>query len=143
VITRVHSRECHLGFDSPLGVLARRNAQVLLLGVGYEKTTAFHLAEYRVDPVSRTYCSKILETRGEDDRTARWVEYQGIWLDDSDFELIGKNMEAQTSFVRRGMVGDTASVCFPMIDAVQFAEKWMRDWRRASQTLPTGDGAQL
>ena len=42
-----HRRNCHLGEHSPLGKLYQMGAYVLLLGVGYERCTAFHLAEYR------------------------------------------------------------------------------------------------
>jgi aminoglycoside N3'-acetyltransferase len=38
---------CHLGERSPLGWLYAADAAILLLGVGYDACTAFHLAEYR------------------------------------------------------------------------------------------------
>jgi aminoglycoside 3-N-acetyltransferase len=43
-----HELACHLGERSPLGWLYRSGAAILLLGVGYEACTAFHLAEYRL-----------------------------------------------------------------------------------------------
>ena len=43
-----HSHGCRLGEHSPLGRLEEANARVLLLGVGFDTCTAFHLAEYRI-----------------------------------------------------------------------------------------------
>ena len=42
-----HRLESHLGEYSPLAKLYRMEASVLLLGVGYQVCSAFHLAEYR------------------------------------------------------------------------------------------------
>nr|WP_291418824.1 AAC(3) family N-acetyltransferase [Actinophytocola sp.] len=43
-----HRLDSHLGEGSPLAALERAGARVLLLGVGFDVCTAFHLAEYRV-----------------------------------------------------------------------------------------------
>lgn len=43
-----HGLAFSLGENSPLAKLYDRSAHVLLLGVGYESNTSFHLAEYRV-----------------------------------------------------------------------------------------------
>jgi aminoglycoside 3-N-acetyltransferase len=42
-----HRLDCHLGESSPLGRLYQAGAWVLLMGVGYEACTCFHLAAYR------------------------------------------------------------------------------------------------
>ncbi|NUR62941.1 MAG: AAC(3) family N-acetyltransferase [Catenulispora sp.] len=116
-LTAVHPRECHLGESSPLGALARRGAQVLLLGVGFDKATAFHLAEYRLTPRRRVYYSKVHPAN-------TWEPYPGIVLDASDFAAIGAAMR-DADWVRSGQVGAGVSVTFPMAPAVEFARTWM------------------
>lgn len=46
-----HRLNCHLGESSPLGRLYEAGAWVLLLGIGYEACTCFHLAEYGYLPL--------------------------------------------------------------------------------------------
>ncbi|NUR26920.1 MAG: AAC(3) family N-acetyltransferase [Catenulispora sp.] len=120
-LTAVHPRTCHLGDDSPLGALARRDGQVLLLGVGFEKTTAFHLAEYRVAPRRRVYYSKMYPS-------TTWDPYVGTVLDASDFAAIGAEMR-EAAWVRTGTVAAAVSACFPLAPAVDFAEQWMQRMR--------------
>lgn len=43
-----HSLECGLGEGSPLARIYDRDGWVLLLGVGYDKNTSFHLGESRI-----------------------------------------------------------------------------------------------
>ncbi|HZU58225.1 MAG TPA: AAC(3) family N-acetyltransferase [Actinocrinis sp.] len=125
-IVRDHPAHCHLGENSPLGALYARGAQVLLLGVGYEKATAFHLAEYRLDQPVRSYQSKVLAADGS---ASRWVEYEDIDLDDRDFATLGAQMQATQSWVSVGQVGAGRAVRFPLAEAVRYAERWMRENR--------------
>jgi len=48
VITQYHSLDYGLGEDSPLSQIYALDGYVLLLGVGYDRCTSLHLAEYRV-----------------------------------------------------------------------------------------------
>lgn len=127
-ITAVHPMECHLGEESPLGALSKYRAQVLLLGVGYEKTTVFHLAEYRIGASLRTYHSKVLAAGRPE---GVWAEYEGIRLDDSDFGQIGREMAQGRPWVRTGEVGSAFAACFPVVEAVRFAVEWMRRHRKS------------
>jgi aminoglycoside 3-N-acetyltransferase len=121
-LTREHRLDCLLGEESPLGRLAAGPAQVLLLGVGFEKATAFHLAEYRLPPVRRVYHSKLTWPGSA---SGRWVEYEGIEHDDSDFALLGERLAAESGLVRAGTVGYGPAACFPLAESVDYAEKWM------------------
>ncbi|MFJ7077151.1 aminoglycoside N(3)-acetyltransferase [Streptomyces sp. NPDC098781] len=122
----VHDQNCHLGERSPLNRLYRSGAQVLLLGVGFEVCSAFHLAEYRVpDPARRTYRCVILR-----DGESRWMSYEDIDLDDSDFGALGADFEKGDAarpdpVVRGGSVGDTQARLFPLGAAVDFATDWL------------------
>lgn len=61
-ITEGHDLDCHLGENSPLGRLMDVEASVLLLGVGYDVCTSFHLAEYRQpEPRTRDYECVVLD----------------------------------------------------------------------------------
>lgn len=125
-LTARHPLHSHLGPESPLGALAEAGAQVLLLGVGFAKCTAFHLAEYHVRPQDRIYCSKLSEP-GEP--TGRWVAYRGTRLDACDFERIGAEFAASEPDVVAGPVGSAPSWCFPLLPAVRFARHWMAGHR--------------
>lgn len=81
-----HDPHCLLGERSPLARLYAAQAQVLLLRVGFEVCTAFHLAEYRTNPPRprRTY-ECVVEEKGH------WVSYEDTALDDSGFAALGAN----------------------------------------------------
>jgi aminoglycoside 3-N-acetyltransferase len=121
-LTARHPLHSHLGPESPLGALAESGAQVLLLGVGFAKCTAFHLAEYHVRPRDRVYSSKLSEP-GQP--AGRWIDYRGTRLDASDFERIGAELVACEPTVGAGLVGSAPSWCFPLITAARFARGWM------------------
>ena len=130
-LTDDHRLECHLGEHSPLGKLYRtKGAAVLLLGVGYEACTAFHLAEYRYveTPPTRNYsCAVIVDGQRE------WIEYKDVELDDTDFAEIGKSLEKDDSektgeseaSVKTGKVGNAPSRLISMVQAVDHARDWM------------------
>jgi len=120
-----HAPDCHLGEASPLGRMYQAGAWILMLGVGYEACSAFHLAEYRylADPPRRLYRCVIAEG-GQ----ARWWEYQDVVLDDSDFGDLGTALE-QTGQVTQGRVGGAACRLVAMTSAVDFAVEWFRQHR--------------
>ena len=97
-ITSGHSPDCPLGEESPLGRLEKLRARVLLMGVGFEVCTAFHLAEYRIPGRGRL-------TRP--DAVPPFAE-------------VGAAYEA-TGAVRSGRVGHADCRLFDLGDAVAFA----------------------
>jgi len=134
VCTSVHDLDCHLGERSPLGWLYGADAAILLLGVGYSACTAFHLAEYRLpgEPPRRSY--RCFTAEGEI-RVER--EFTDIDLDDSDFELLGSELESaaglnNTSGPRRGRVGAAACKLISLRLAVDFACSWLTAHRGRS-----------
>jgi aminoglycoside 3-N-acetyltransferase len=115
-----HPLESQLGEESPLSRLAKCDANVLLIGVGYDRCTAFHLAEYRLpEPPTRQNSCAVLE-----DGVRRWITYSAIALDDSDFADLGEDFECQTGLVTKGFVGRARSRIFPVREAVDFAVGW-------------------
>jgi aminoglycoside 3-N-acetyltransferase len=120
-----HQLDCHLGEKSPLGKLYDAGASVLLLGVGYQACTAFHLAEYRYtrQPPRRTYYCVVL-SKGK----RRWRMYRDVVLDDSEFDVIGKTLEDEKAVPSR-TVGGADSRLISLRNAVDFANNWMREHR--------------
>jgi aminoglycoside 3-N-acetyltransferase len=117
--TRDHPLQCHLGESSPLGWLYRHNATVLLLGVGYDACSAFHLAEYRV-PGERPERAYHCFTTDMGKRLKH--EFWDVDLDDSDFAALGQRMDKEP-FVGHGRVGGAECRLVPIRDAVDFALK--------------------
>lgn len=126
-LTGNHRPDCHLGEHSPLAALYAARAKVLMLGVGYEVCTAFHLAEYRVpDPPRRTYRC-VVRTGGR----PTWWAYEDVALDDSDFGALGAAYEAECGAresaggsagpVRTGKVGGAPCRLLDLRDVVDFA----------------------
>ncbi|MFI6406921.1 aminoglycoside N(3)-acetyltransferase [Streptomyces sp. NPDC050548] len=121
-----HDEECHLGENSPLARLFSAGAQVLLVGVGYEVCSAFHLAEYRIaDPPRREYRCVVLR----DGRRA-WISYKDVDLDDRDFGALGAAYEAHDAALasralRHGRLGDADARLLPLRAAVEFAVGWL------------------
>ncbi|MFF5476351.1 aminoglycoside N(3)-acetyltransferase [Streptomyces sp. NPDC012935] len=122
----VHDENCHLGERSPLGPLYAAGALVLLLGVGFEVCSAFHLGEYRVPGAPRRTYRCVVRRDGE----RSWIEYEDVALDDSDFGALGADFEKQDAarshpVVRGGRVGAAHARLFPLGAAVDFATAWL------------------
>jgi aminoglycoside 3-N-acetyltransferase len=124
-VTGDHGLECHLGEHSPLGRLYEMAAQVLLLGVGYEACSAFHLAEYRyaTSPPRQTYRC-VISRAGQ----AVWHEYTDVALDDRHLDELGADFDPAGP-VLRGRVGRAACRLVPIVAAVDFAVEWLRRHR--------------
>ncbi|MFE7763565.1 AAC(3) family N-acetyltransferase [Streptomyces sp. NPDC057438] len=117
-----HDPYCHLGERSPMAALYQADAQVLLLRVGFEVCTAFHLAEYRMSPPppTRTYRC-VVEDKGN------WIEYRDLSLYDGDFGVIGARLP-HALFAEREFAGKP-TFAFGMRDAVDTAQHLMSGYR--------------
>jgi aminoglycoside 3-N-acetyltransferase len=121
-----HRLDCHYGEYSPLAKLYKLDARVLMIGVGYQACTAFHLAEYRYtpNPPWRTYACVVIQNGKR-----RWTSYQDAVLDDREFEFIGESLESEAD-VRRCDVGNAKCRLLSFCDAVDFATDWLAVNRR-------------
>ena len=124
-ITADHSLANGLGEDSPLGRLYDLVGHVLLLGVGHERNTSMHLAEYRAD-----YATKRTIEDGAP-AAAGWVAFSEFETDSSDFDRIGEAfLQSEPGHaVRRGRVGLAESQLMPQRDLVDFAVPWLEENR--------------
>jgi aminoglycoside 3-N-acetyltransferase len=120
-----HELSCQLGEDSPLRKLEETRARVLLAGVPFSRTTAFHLAEYRLDDPPRSLNSCAIQT----DSGRQWVTYEDVALDSSDFDRLGADFAASARTLQSGLIGVAASHVFALSEASAFAERWYRRFR--------------
>ncbi|HUD35537.1 MAG TPA: AAC(3) family N-acetyltransferase [Streptosporangiaceae bacterium] len=128
-----HDLTCHLGEDSPLGWLYRADAAILLLGVGYDMCTAFHLAEYRLPGQPRQRDYRCVTAIGGVRHEHCFVD---IELDDGDFSVLGDHIDDEP-FVRHGRVGSAECRLMPIRAAVDVAASWppFRQRRRRADQL--------
>ncbi len=122
MITAVHALNAGLGEASPLARIYELDGQVLLLGVGYDRNTSFHLAEHRAECRPKAaYSTAVLH-----DGRRVWKTYQDIDIDDEDFSEIGAEMEKQLP-ITIGMVGHATCRLFSQVTAVDFAVNRLRE----------------
>ncbi len=124
-----HELEDPVGEGSPLAALYAADAEILLLGVGYDKCTALHLAEARSGlPSARVSNGAPVLVQGQ----RRWIEFTEPVVDDSDFEAVGLAFANEMSHVVTGTVGEATARLMRMRALVDFARGWMRQHRAAS-----------
>jgi aminoglycoside 3-N-acetyltransferase len=121
-----HDLESPLGERSPLAKLYELDATILLLGVGFDRCTAFHLAEQRAWPLRQGVSQGAPITV---DGRRQWVAYSEPPLLDSDsFVPIGDQLLAGGA-ARKTWVGSAPSVLLSFRTAVDFA---VATWRNAA-----------
>jgi aminoglycoside 3-N-acetyltransferase len=120
-ITSGHRLENSLGEGSPLARLYERDAQVLLLGAGYDSCTSFHLAEYRTGNAQPARLGAPVLEHGR--RT--WVWFEDIDLRADVFDELGHDFERENP-VARGPVGSADARLFSQRAAVDYAVDWLR-----------------
>jgi aminoglycoside 3-N-acetyltransferase len=127
-VTGGHELTSPFGEHSPLMRLYERGAKVLLLGVGFERCTALHLAEQWAWPsMEPEHSGSPIRVDGK----GRWVAYDAPGLGDSDqYGAIGTSFVA-SGRTRSAVVGSAPSLLFGLREIVDFAAA---EWR----TRPVG-----
>jgi len=118
-----HTLASSLGEESPLARLYDLDASILLLGVGYESNTSFHLAEYRANWPSKRFVAGGAPILVDGQR--RWQSYEDLDLESEDFVTIGADYERETDAVVTGRVGLAACRLMSQRSAVDYAVRWM------------------
>ncbi|WP_044642155.1 aminoglycoside N(3)-acetyltransferase [Risungbinella massiliensis] len=121
-VTANHSLNNGLGQESPLAKIYQLGGSVLLLGVGYDRNTSFHLAEYEKP-------NQLLITEGSPIKKGEkrvWRTFQNIEFEVELFHQIGSDFE-KTGCVSMGKVGLASAKFFSQPQAVDFAMKWFRN----------------
>lgn len=125
-ILEKHDLTPQFGTNSPLGKLYEKGAKVLLLGVGYDNCTSFHLAETMVDNMPKKRMGTAMIENGQ--RVWKWFE--DYIYDSDDFDKIGQEFE-ENHKVQKGYVGNAMCKLFNVKDAINFAKDWLRKNRLA------------
>ena len=126
-VTAGHRLDDRLGRESPLGRLYDLDGWVLLLGVGHDRNTSLHLAEYAATWPSKHYKNYGAAVGAEGSR--RWTTFTDVDIEDSDLSEIGAAFEAASGTARRGRVGHATATLMPQRPLVDFAVAWMTDNR--------------
>ncbi len=111
-----------LGDGSPLARLAELGAWTLLLGAGWHSATALHLGEARAGVRPVVPCGAAVLVDG----SRRWLTWRDVDWDETPFPAIGADLEA-TGAVRVGPVGSASARLVGLAEAVDFAERWLRE----------------
>lgn len=127
-IVTEHPLDDGLGERSPLGRIYRRDGNILLLGVGHDRNSSLHLAEYRVaDSSERVMQSAPVVIDGQ--RVV--VQYEDITINADDFTALGAAFERQVGSSSGTVgIGDARYVNQPAI--VDFAVDWFEANRPSS-----------
>lgn len=107
---------------SPLGRLYELDGWVMLLGVGHDRNTSIHLAEYRA-----FWPSKLMIKNGMPVEVAgkiRWSEFDDIAYGGEDFEVLGSTFETQYG-IHPVFVGNAPCRFFSQRKLVDFAVQWI------------------
>ena len=140
-----HELDSALGEKSPLGRMEDLRGWVLLLGVGWDKCTAFHLAEYRYRKRKSLTSPLIGNLKAQSDHQAslvdnsfavmlngkrQWYSVKDVRFQEHDFADIGRAFESAVSsdgvgLVKPGKVGAAHCRLFRLQEAVDFASEWM------------------
>jgi len=120
-ITSSHPLTPQFGTDSPLGQLTARNAKILLLGVGFDSCTTFHLAEALHPAMPRKKMGAAVTEQGQ--RTWQWFEDYDYNSD--DFAQLGADYETVSGDVVNGKVGNADCKLLSASLAVAFASEWL------------------
>ncbi|MEF3310708.1 AAC(3) family N-acetyltransferase [Paenibacillus sp. GYB004] len=122
-----HPLTPQFGPDSPLGKLYAwpSKAKVLLLGVGYDSCTSFHLAETLLEGMPRKSMGAPIAVKGE----RVWQQFEDYDYDSGNFAEIGRRFDEQGE-VRTGYIGRAYCRLFGMREAVDYAGRWLMENRK-------------
>ncbi len=119
-ITADHQLDYSLNEDSPLGAIYELEGQVLLLGVGHDRNTSLHLAEYLADyPRREEKNGSAVWQKGR----RLWAEYREINLDSGDFPEVGHAFEKACD-INISPVGHAVARLMHQQQLVDFAVSW-------------------
>lgn len=115
-----HAFDYGLGEGSPLGRVYDRDGHVLLLGVGHDRNTSLHLAEYRADLPTGTVRNRAPVM--EDDEVVH-VDFVDIETSSADFEALGVDFEREVGLVEESVGAATAKLIYQP-SLVDYALDW-------------------
>lgn len=124
-ITYNHQLTPQFGMYTPLGKMYRLDAKVLLLGVGFDSCTCFHLAEALNTKMKKKKVGAAIMEGSK--RVWKWFE-DFDYNSSLDFQEIGEAFE-KSGKVTLGRIGNAQCRVFDMKTAVDFAGEWLSENR--------------
>lgn len=121
-ITRDHTLSDIFGPGSPVDRIYELDGYVLLIGVGYDKNTSLHLADYRAKYPGKHTCiehSAIIENGNR-----VWKEYETLFVDGEDFSEIGNAFD-RTGHSTKAALGNGSLTFMRQREIVDFAVDWI------------------
>lgn len=122
-VTAKHTLDNIFGEDSPLARIYDLDGWVLLLGVGHNNNTSLHLAEHRADFPGKKSITNNAPVKLNGKR--QWTQFEGIDLNERDFEQIGAAFNEANGAVRQGHIAQARATLCPQRPLVDFAVQWM------------------
>jgi len=92
-LTKEHDLSNIFGKNSPVDKLYELDGYILLIGVGYDKNTSFHLAETRANFPTKCFINESSAIWKNGKR--EWVTYTTQAVDDSDFIRMGDEYDKE------------------------------------------------
>jgi len=111
------------GTQSPLGRLYRRNAKVLLLGVGYGNCTALHMAETLCPDTPKMRVAAAVKAHGR----RVWKSWEEIVFDSDRFPALGEAYEQAGGTVTAGLLGAAPCKVVRVKPLVDFGVTWLKE----------------
>lgn len=130
-LTEGHDLSNIFGDGSPIGKLYELDADVLLIGVGYNKNTSLHLADVRADYPGKHMSTEHSAVWEEGKRV--WKAYETLYVDGEDFVQIGEAFE-QEHKVRKAGLGETVIRLMKQRELVDFGVDWIHEHRGRSES---------
>lgn len=115
-----HELQPQFGINTPLGTLYGMKAKVLLLGVGYDKGTCFHLSEV----LSNQLKTEKVGCRVQRGTSDEWIHFIDFDYDNDDFDNLGNALEKEIK-VNQVKIGNAECRCFDFKKAVDFGTRWI------------------
>lgn len=132
-VTSHHGLSYSLGENSPLARVYELDGWVLLLGVGYDRNTSFHLAEYRAPNTIEHQAAAPIHVNG----VRTWKNYDDIEFDGNFFSEIGERFESEAA-INKGPIGIAEAKLFSQRLAVDFATDLIKK-KRTLKLQTNGD----
>lgn len=126
-ITENHDLSNIFGIGSPLHKLYELNGKILLIGVGYNKNTCFHLAESIADFKSKKFTVEHSAIMINGKR--EYVAYKTQDVDDCDFIKIGEDYDKDAN-VKVHKIGNADVRFLDVRNIVDYTIKWMEKNRK-------------
>lgn len=129
-LTEDHDLSNIFGDGSPIGRLYELDGYVVLIGVGYDKNTSFHLADVRAEYPGKHWTTEHSAVMENGKR--KWISYETLYVDGEDFQEIGKALEQQEKTVRVSL-GNSSICMMKQREAVDFAVDWIQKNRTIAE----------